>query len=169
MRAYLAGSTGDSRKLFAACRKRGVKDPCLITEDELQTECYVCKHNLDILAKNSPHFCRKFLKDLVTTAKCNGDHPRASKIVGIPQKEATWKQWQQVNKSTHKARGGLTGLVKVLIADGGYNEYKTQEGVFPAVSSTLVERFHSAQVAPCHQGTFFEDVGVDCFKGSTMP
>jgi hypothetical protein len=93
--------------------QKGVQGSSPHYEDELPTEFYVCKHNLDILAKNSPHFCRKFLKGLVTAAKQDRDQPRASKIVGILQKEATRKQWWQVNKSTRKARGGLTVLVKV--------------------------------------------------------
>ncbi len=41
----------------------------------------------------------------------------------------------------HKARGGLTVGVKVPTVNEGYVEYKTQEGVFQAVSVTLVERF----------------------------
>ncbi len=49
--------------------------------------------------------------------------------------------------------------MKVLIADGGFNEYKMQDGVFQAVSATLVERFQSALVVPCHLGKFFEDIG----------
>ena len=35
VQAYPTGKTRDPRKLFTACRKRGVKDPHLITEDEL--------------------------------------------------------------------------------------------------------------------------------------
>jgi hypothetical protein len=49
--------------------------------------------------------------------------------------------------------------VKVLTVDEGYVECKTQEGVFQAVSTTLVERFQLALVAQCHCGTFFKDVG----------
>ncbi len=49
--------------------------------------------------------------------------------------------------------------VKVPTVDEEYVEYKTQEGVFQAVSATLVERFQSALVAQCHCGTFIEDVG----------
>jgi hypothetical protein len=43
--------------------------------------------------------------------------------------------------------------------EGGFHKYKTQEGFFQAVSATLVERFQSALIAPCHRGKFFEDVG----------
>ncbi len=35
---YLAGKTRDPRNLIKACRKRGVRDPHHITQDELQTE-----------------------------------------------------------------------------------------------------------------------------------
>jgi hypothetical protein len=48
--------------------------------------------------------------------------------------------------------------VKVPIADRSFNKYKTQDGVFQAVSATLVERFQSALVVPCHCGKFFEDI-----------
>jgi hypothetical protein len=47
----------------------------------------------------------------------------------------------------------------VRTANDGHTEYKTKEGLFEAVSPILLERFQSALVAPCHQGTFFEDVG----------
>jgi hypothetical protein len=49
--------------------------------------------------------------------------------------------------------------VKVPTPEGGFQEFKTQDGVFQAVSATLVERFQSALIAPCHRGKFFEDVG----------
>jgi hypothetical protein len=49
--------------------------------------------------------------------------------------------------------------VKVPTSDGGYEEFKTHDGIFQAVSCTLVERFQLALVANCHRGTFFEDVG----------
>jgi hypothetical protein len=49
--------------------------------------------------------------------------------------------------------------VKVPTVGDGYVEYKTQEGVFQAVSATLVERFQMALVAQCHRRTFFKDVG----------
>ncbi len=89
---YLAGKTRDPRNLIKACRKQGVKDPRHITQDELRTEFYVCECNLNILAKHGPYFCRKFLKSLVTSAKRNGDATRATKIMGILQKEASQKR-----------------------------------------------------------------------------
>jgi hypothetical protein len=64
-----------------------------------------------------------------------------------------------VNKSTQKLRGGLTVAAKVPTAAGGVNEFKTKEGVYQAVSTTLIERFQSALVAQCHRGAFFEDIG----------
>jgi hypothetical protein len=156
MQNYLAGKTRDPRNLIKACRKQGVKDPRHITQVELQTEFYVCKHNLNILAKHGPYFCRKFLRRLLTSAKQNGDAAQATKIVGILQKEASQKRWRQVNRTTRKAGGGLTVAVKVPIADGGYDKFKTQEGVFQVVSKTLVERFQLALVADCHRGTFLK-------------
>jgi hypothetical protein len=119
---------------------------------------FVCKSNLELLAKHSPHYQRKHLHSLVASAKQRGDLTQASKIVGILQKEACQKCWRQVNRSTRKACGGLPTAVKVPTVDEGYVEYKTQEGVFQAVSATLVERFQLALVAQCHRGTFFEDV-----------
>jgi hypothetical protein len=87
--------------------------------DELKTEFYVCKHNLvDLLAKNSPHLRRKFLKSLIATAKHRGDMPKAAKITGIQNKEASRKWWRRVNKTTRKARGGLTIAVKVPTVGG---------------------------------------------------
>ncbi len=44
-------------------------------------------------------------------------------------------------------------------SDNQHTEYKIKDGIFLAVSKTLVERFQSALVAQCHQGTFFEDIG----------
>jgi hypothetical protein len=64
-----------------------------------------------------------------------------------------------MNKSTGKAHGSLTLAVKVPIADGGFSEFKTKEGIFQAVSETLVERLQLALIAQCHPGTFFEDLG----------
>ncbi len=49
--------------------------------------------------------------------------------------------------------------VKVPTADGRPIKYKTKDGVLKAVSPIIQERFQSALVAQCHQGTFFKDVG----------
>ncbi len=49
--------------------------------------------------------------------------------------------------------------MKVPTSDGGFDEFKTKEGVEGAVTPKIMERFQSALVAPCHQGSFFEDVG----------
>jgi hypothetical protein len=107
-----------------------MKDPRLITVDELKTEFLVCKQNLELLEKHGPYFRLKFLKGLVSKAKKKGDSVRATRITGIIQKEATQKQWHRINNSTGKARGSLTLAVKVPIADGGFSEFKTKEGVF---------------------------------------
>jgi hypothetical protein len=44
-------------------------------------------------------------------------------------------------------------------SDNQHTKYKTKDGIFYAVSKTLVECFQSALVAQCHRGTFFEDIG----------
>ena len=69
------------------------------------------------------------------------------------------KRWHWINRSTQQARGSLTVHVKIPTTDGGFDEFKTKEGVFDAVSATLVERGQSGLVTSCHQGTFFEDMG----------
>jgi hypothetical protein len=91
---YLQGKTRDPRNLFWECRKQGVKDPRNITQDKLKTEFSVCRHNLDLLSKNGPHYQRKFLKSLVSMAKRKGDKARAAKILGILHKEASQKCWR---------------------------------------------------------------------------
>jgi hypothetical protein len=157
---YLQGKTRDPRNLFRECRKQGVKDPQHIMQDELKTEFWVCRHNLDLLSKNGPHYQREFLKSLVSTGKRKGDKARAAKILGILHKEASRKGWRRVNLSTHAARGGLIVAVKTPAASRGVDEFKTKEGVFHAVSATPVERFQSALIAPCHKGIFLKTSGT---------
>jgi hypothetical protein len=77
----------------------------------------------------------------------------------VIQKEASRKRWRVINASTRGADGGLTISVKVPMANGGHNEFRTKDRVFNAVSPIILERFQSALVAPCHRGIFFEDVG----------
>jgi hypothetical protein len=43
--------------------------------------------------------------------------------------------------------------------DGGHREYATKDGVFDAISQTLMVRFQSALGTQCHRGAFFEDIG----------
>ena len=86
-----------TRNLIKRCKKRGIKDPRRITEDELKTEFLVCKLNLDTLAKNSPQLRKKFLKNLVTAAKIRGDKKRAEGVLRIIQNKAT---------SSHLMQGG---------------------------------------------------------------
>jgi hypothetical protein len=113
--------------------------------------------------KNSPFFRLKFLKDLVKSAKERGDKLRELKVTGIIQKEAMRKQWRWINRSTHKAQGSLTVWVKVQKLDGSHDKFKTKDSLFYSVSPILLERFQSALIAPCHRGTFFEDLGLDQF------
>jgi hypothetical protein len=98
--------------------------------DKLKTEFLVCKQNLELLEEHGPYFWLKFLKGLVSKAKKKGGSVHASRITRLIQKEATQKRWQRINKSTGKAHGSLTLAVKVPIADGGFSEFKTKEGVF---------------------------------------
>jgi hypothetical protein len=91
VQTFLSGKTHDPRNLFRECSTRGVKDPCLITRDELKTDFFLCKHNIKILKKNSPFFWLKFLKGLVKKAKRHGDVFHTSKITGIIEKEASRK------------------------------------------------------------------------------
>jgi hypothetical protein len=66
-----------------------VKDPQQITSDELKTEFFVCKHNINLIQANSLYLQLKFLKSLVTKAKTRGDITCASKGSGIIQKKAS--------------------------------------------------------------------------------
>ena len=156
---FMSGRIRDPRNLFRECRSSGIKDPRVITQDELNAEFYVCKQNLETLAKNGPYFRLRFLKDLISSARRSGDSSRAMKISGIVQKEAARKRWRRINRSTGKARGALTVRVKVPTCDGGVEEFTTEAGVYGAVSAVLMERFQSAMAAQCHRGTFFEDIG----------
>jgi hypothetical protein len=89
---YLSDKTGDPRNLIRDCRKQGVTDPRLITQDELCLEFFVCKQNLDHLAKHGPYYHCQFLKRLVTLAKLAGNANRAAKISVILHQEASRKQ-----------------------------------------------------------------------------
>jgi hypothetical protein len=106
---------------------------------------------------------REFLNNLILTAKKKGDQVHATKIAMILQHEKACKDWRRINWSTWEPQGGLTITVKVPHKDSTSNdqhtEYKTKDGIFLAVSKTLVGQFQSALVSQCHQGTFFEDIG----------
>ncbi len=134
-------------------------DPRTITQEELRMDFFVCKQNLDHLAKHGPHYCRQFLKQLVTLAKLSGDCTRTTKMSGLLQKEASRKRWQRVNNSMGKKRGSLTIAVKVPTADGKVDKFKTKDRVFLELSKTLTKRFQSALVAQCHRGTLYKDIG----------
>ncbi len=112
-----------------------------------------------MLTKNGPHFRLKHLQELASRSSSQGDLHRAAKITAIIHKEAVRKQWNRINGSTRKPRCSLTLRVKIPVEGGGHEEFKTKEGLFTAVSPVLVERFQAALIAPCHRGTFFEDVG----------
>ncbi len=158
VRKYLLGKTKDPWNLIRDCRLWNLKSPLKITMDELWTEFYVCKQNIELLKKHSSYYCLEFLKSLASTAKKQGETVQASKLMGMIQKEDSRKRWGNINQSTWKAQGSLTVRVKVPTANGGHTEYKMEEGLFEAVSPILLERFQPALVALCHQGTFFEDV-----------
>ncbi len=118
----------------------------------------MCKQSIPILENNGPYFCLQFLESLVVLAREGGDTDMALKILEIIQKENMRKRWRWINRSTCKARGSLTVAVKVSTVDGGFNLFKTKGGIQGAVSPIILERFQLALVAPCHRGTFFEDV-----------
>jgi hypothetical protein len=70
---FLARWTRDLCNLICACRLCSVMDPRHILMDELKTEFFVLKRNLDLLTKNGPAFHLKFLKGLFTAAKGRGN------------------------------------------------------------------------------------------------
>jgi hypothetical protein len=129
-----------------------VKDPCQISNDELEPEFLICKYKIELLEKHTPYFRLKFLTSLVTDATSKGNTACASKLTGVIHKERSRKQWGNINKTT-------TVAVKIPTADGGYNEYNTKEGVHGAVSPIILEWFQSVMAAQCHQRKFFEDIG----------
>ncbi len=92
----------------------------------------------------------KFFQGLVAFAKRRGNLIRASKIMGILNKESLQKQWRRINKSNWKARGSSIVKVKVFTADSGVTKFKTKGGVFQAISEVIGERFQSALVTLCH-------------------
>jgi hypothetical protein len=89
IQTYLLGNTRDPRNLFWECRKRGLLDTQVMTQDELNVEFFVCKENLDHLAKYGPYYRLQFLKNWVALAKTAGNLCRAAKITGILHKEAS--------------------------------------------------------------------------------
>ncbi len=89
---FLSGKTRDPHNLFHNCQLRSIKNLQWITLNELKTKFFLCKHNIELLKQNSPYFCSKFLKSIVTRSKMKGDAVRASKVTGIIQKEASRKR-----------------------------------------------------------------------------
>jgi hypothetical protein len=111
MKKYLHGEIRDPRNLIRECRLRGVTNPQQITMDELRIESFVCKQNIKIFEKNGLHFHLKLLIELITSSKRGGNTARASKILGIIQKEASRERWRRINRSTLKAHVSLTMAV----------------------------------------------------------
>ena len=101
----------------------------------------MCKLNIANLEKNGPLFRLNFLHCLVRSAKDSGDTFKAARITGIIQKEKMCKRWRWINRSTRKARGGLTIAVRIPTADRGVKEYRTKEGVENAVSPIILEHY----------------------------
>jgi hypothetical protein len=62
-----------------------------MTQDELNVELFVCKENLDHLAKHSPYYRLQILHRWVALAKAAGNPCRVAKITGILHKEASRK------------------------------------------------------------------------------
>ncbi len=48
------GSDNHFSNLFRACRKWGISNPQVITQEELTDEFFICKQNIDHLIKNGP-------------------------------------------------------------------------------------------------------------------
>jgi hypothetical protein len=133
VKKFLRGEIRDPHNLIRECHLRSMTNPQQITMDELRIKFFVCKQNIEFLENNGPHFNLKFLKELITSLKSGGGTARASKISGIIKKEASQKRWRRINRSTRKACISLTMAVKVPTSDGGFNEFKTKEGIKGAV------------------------------------
>ena len=88
---YQMGKVRDPCNLIGDCRLQGIMHLQLITMDELRTEFYICKQNIELLKKHSSYFWLEFLKSLVSTAKKQGERVRALKLVGMIQKEDSRK------------------------------------------------------------------------------
>jgi hypothetical protein len=102
VQVFLNGQTRDPRNLFNECPKHGLRDPQQITQDKLNAEFFICKRKLEYLVKHGPRMRRKFLNNLILTAKKKGDQVCATKIATILQLEKARKGWRRINWSTWK-------------------------------------------------------------------
>jgi hypothetical protein len=165
MQRCMAGRIRDPRNLFRECALRGIKDLRQITPDEIVAEFYVCKHNLSLPEKHSPHFRLGFLKQLATRAKKHGDTLRASSVIGIIQKKATCKRWHQNNHSTRQVRGSLMVQVKIPTTDSGFEKFKTKcrqcysRGAIPIrTGCRLPPRYLLQGCGPSHYGPVAQQI-----------
>ena len=137
-----------------------------MSQDDLNVEILVVQRKLKELEKKAPEMRRQHLKSIVKEAQRSGNTDRASRILQILHREAARKRWRTVNRTTRKPRGRQVTSVKVPSQefDEGFEEFKTEKGVFDAVAVGLSERFRLAFTAQCYSGQLFDDIG---FVGDT--
>ena len=148
--------------------KQGVENHLCCTRETIEhtlttQETVYCSANFDFI---SPRFQGKGSR-WANQFKCLWIDPIQHKygndkgvdiLLRILHRETCRKRLRRANHLTCNDYGGCTLSVKVPIEDG-YDEFKTEDGVFYSVSKHLVEIFCSTLATPCCGEQLFDSIG----------
>jgi hypothetical protein len=141
-----------------SCVSADIKDPFLLSDDEVQHRYEACLIRLSELDSVAPMLRVEHLSNCHAAAKARGDRKAMMRIREIKRNERSQRRWGGLNWATKSRRGGAPTAIKVKTADGDV-VYDTRQEVEEQAARCLTDRFKLARDAPISQGKLFDDIG----------
>ena len=107
-------------------KSAGIVDAAHITHRNAIRGYKICRKEVQSLKKNAPVIRRRFLSDLITRARQEGDDHKVQQLKKIIRREAQKSMWRQIQQSVGKCRA--KSVMSVQVRNGETTmEYSTQE------------------------------------------
>jgi hypothetical protein len=157
-RRLCRGIRVNTTHFIRSCTTADIKDPFLLTDDEVQHRYDACLVRLFELEPVAPMLRVEHLSNCHAEAKARGDRKAMMRIREIKRNERQRRRWGGLNWATKGRRGGAPTAIKVKTPEGDV-VYDTRQEVEEQASRRLTDRFKLARDAPISQGKLFDDIG----------
>jgi hypothetical protein len=143
-RRLLRGIRVNTTHFIRSCTTADIKEPFLLSDDEVQHRYDACLVRLFELEPVAPMLRVEHLSNCHAEAKARGDRKAMMRISEIKRNERQRRRWGGLNWATKPQRGGAPTAIKVKTPDGDV-VYDTRQEVEEQAARRLTDWFKLAR------------------------
>jgi hypothetical protein len=143
-RRLLRGIRVNTTHFIRSCTTADIKEPFLLSDDEVQHRYDACLVRLFELETVAPMLRVEHLSNCHAEAKARGDRKAMMRISEIKRNERQRRRWGGLNWATKPQRGGAPTAIKVKTPDGDV-VYDTRQEVEEQAARRLTDWFKLAR------------------------